>query len=282
MRRFVPLLLASAIALAPVGCAQSDDDSSERVEVDAGDDPTSTAEPTTSTSADEDDDGGELDEFCGIAEEINDFESGEEVEPELVVLYADLADAAPDDIEDDADTVGDLVDEIADLDPEDDDYLDELLELYTDDVYGAGLAVEHFVEEECDIEINPDGSLDWESEDGEHDDEPDTPTSATDDDGSASDGMSVEALMADLEDIYYESPWIEQITSQSITTTGSEATVVLGLEGPVSEADATEACSGVVSWVSQVGEVSLDDLEVTIEVDGLASAVFVNGDCQPT
>lgn len=221
MRRLLTALLCAAALVAGAAC--SSDDSGEGT---AGD-----ADATTDASAPAGG-GGSTEEFCAAADDAAELLESPDIQlpdPEAVAALQAMADAAPDAIRSDVQTVADTYDQLRELDPLDPDNAEAVIDLlYDPALIGSFEQLGIYLEAECGLDIE-------------------TPSEAGQDgseDAPAEGEVDSSALRTFLE---AEDAALEARVQSIATVAGLEVSVgVRNLDDP---AEAVEICDAVSGYV---------------------------------
>jgi hypothetical protein len=195
--------------------------------------------------------GGDVEAFCDRLQELDDEDTLDLNDADSFAALEELADEAPDDIDNEFDTLIDAAHELEDLDEDDPDSFERAFEIILNPtVLDALNEFGDFARDECGIEVpgtdvdpdNPFGDL---STDFSTDFSSDLSTDLSDDDEPS----NTDLLEAFLEENYGDEDWVDLITSRGVGTVGDQsATITLGLEEAVDGDTAVEVCEGALAW----------------------------------
>jgi hypothetical protein len=240
MRRLLLALLCALALLGAAACSSDDGD-------DGGSDTGSATDDSVAADGDEGDEGddeqasGASEDFCATAADLTSVLEGDDTDlpdEEAVAALQDLADSAPEEIQDDIQTVTDAYDELRELDPEDADNFEAVLDLLFDPEFiGAVEQVGVYLEAECSVDIETP------SEDGLSGDDDDAP-----DEGE----VDSSALRTFLE---AEDAALEARIQTIATVAGLELSI--GVRNLDDAAEAVEICDSLSAYVyDEVGATS--------------------------
>lgn len=177
MRRLLLALLCAAALLGAAACSDDGDGDS----ADTG----SATDDSVAGDGDEGDDeqaSGASEDFCASAADLTAVLEGDDTDlpdEEAIAALQDLADAAPEEIQDDVQTVTDAYDELRELDPEDADNFEAVLDLLFDPEFiGAVEQVGVYLEAECSVDIETPSEAGLGGDDDEAPDEGEVDSSA--------------------------------------------------------------------------------------------------------
>lgn len=223
------------------------------------------------------DDGGSTasdEEFCAELAALEEADAGgdgsDELDAEALAQLQDLADRAPnEDLRTALETLGDIAEQMSDLDEDDPEAFGQVMALMFDpDVISAGETLDTYMVDVCGMEPDETGSGitgDDASDEGGVGDDTDTDGSASDGTVSTFDALDSSELNDGFEGVLEDLDVDSQGRSVGVSG-GSEVTVVFDAAG-VAEADPVEVCEGVAALVDDA-LAEVDDLDlVTVEVE---------------
>jgi hypothetical protein len=212
--------------------------------------------------------GGDAEAFCDRLQELDDEDTLDLNDADSFAALEQLADEAPDDIDNEFDTLIDAAHELEDLDEDDPDSFERAFEIILNpSVLDALNEFGDFARDECGIEVpgtdvdpnNPFGDLSTDfSSDFSSDFSTDFSSDLSDDEPSNTD-----LLEAFLDENYGDEDWVDLITTRSVGTVADQtAQITLGLEEAVDGDTAVEVCEGGLAWGEDRG---YDTVEVEIQ-----------------
>lgn len=231
------------------------------------------------------DDGGSAasdEEFCAELAALEEADAGgdgsDELDAEALAQLQDLADRAPnEDLRTAIETLGDIAEQMSDLDEDDPEAFGQVMALMFDpEVISAGETLDTYMVDVCGMDPDDTGggiTGDDASDDGGSGDDTDADDTDADDSASDTSVSTFDALdSSELNDGFEGVLDGLDVDSQGRSvgvSGGAEVTVVFDAAG-VADADPVEVCEGVAALVDDaLAEVDdPDPVTVTVEADG--------------
>ncbi|MCB1251359.1 MAG: hypothetical protein KDB36_18215 [Acidimicrobiales bacterium] len=231
--------------------------------------PTTEAPGTTGTTVD-----AQLEAFCAEADDKAAVIGSDDMDPldndsfgEFVDAFLDVGQLAPPAIQDDWDTVSELIEDLYAMAPSEREGTLETI-ASADDFNDAQDAVNAFMDEHCGFTFEDDGG---------DDDGGTTGTTQRRGTTTTAGEISTDTLQAYLEDGFADEPWFDQINGYLIGSSDAGIDVTVSTVSSWTVDDALSVCEAVAGWLDDLA----DDGTVTIEdADGaLAERPAGDSDC---